>query len=141
MALPGRDQGVRDDEVTAEASGAVPDAPERKAGIAGLVQTVTAFRPVRVLLHYGNDNGPLIASGMTYQAIFALFAGLWFAFSVAGFVIQGDAALQNTVFFTINQLIPSLIAYGDFTGAIPAKTLLNTSALSWSVAISLDGAL
>ncbi|WP_375388170.1 YhjD/YihY/BrkB family envelope integrity protein [uncultured Amnibacterium sp.] len=143
MALLGRDQGVRDDEVSAEASGAKPDAEAPRTGIAGLVQTVFALRPVRVLLHYSADNGPLIASGMTYQAIFALFAGLWFVFSVAGFVIEGDPALQDTLFSTLNRFIPGLISYpgnGD-SGAIKAATLLNTSALSWSGAISLVGVL
>jgi membrane protein len=149
MALLNRDQGVRDDEVSAEASGAVPDAEQRRTGIAGLVQAVMALRPVRVFLHYSNDNGPLIASGMTYQAIFALFAGIWFLFSVAGFVIKGDTNLQNQLFSTLNQFIPNLIAYDpdgsgpgtSVSGAIEASTLLNTAALSWSGAISLVGVL
>ena len=141
MAVLRRDQGVRDDELPAPASGAKPDPEERKTGIAGLIATVLAWRPVRVCLHYTQDNGPLIASGMTYQAIFALFAGLWFAFSVAGFVVTGDPVLQEQVFSTINQLVPNLIAYGGQSGAIPAAKLLNSSALSWSSVISLVGVL
>jgi membrane protein len=78
---------------------------------------------------------------MTYQAIFALFAGLWLAFSVAGFIIAGDPVLQEHVFSTINQFIPQLIAYDGNPGAIPASTLLNASALSWSSIISLIGVL
>jgi len=141
MALLSRDQGVRDDEVVVTASGAKPDPQQRKTGIPGLIDRVLAFRPVRVFFHYIGDNGPLIASGMTYQAIFALFAGLWFAFSLAGFIVRGDPALQDTVFSAINRLIPRLIEYGDNAGAIPAKTLLNTSALSWSGAVALVGVL
>jgi membrane protein len=141
MALLSRDQGVRDDEVVVNASGAKPDPEQPKTGIAGLIDKVLAFRPVRVFFHYTGDNGPLIASGMTYQAIFALFAGLWFAFSLAGFIVKGDPALQDTVFSAINRLIPRLIEYGNNAGAIPAKTLLNTSALSWSGAVALVGVL
>jgi len=141
MALLSRDQGVRDDEVVVNASGAKPDPEQPKTGIAGLIDRVLALRPVRVFFHYLGDNGPLIASGMTYQAIFALFAGLWFAFSLAGFIVKGDPALQDTVFAAINRLIPRLIEYGDTAGAIPAKTLLNTSALSWSGAVALVGVL
>ena len=141
MALLSRDQGVRDDEVVVNASGAKPDPEQPKTGIAGLIDRVLALRPVRVFFHYLGDNGPLIASGMTYQAIFALFAGLWFAFSLAGFIVKGDPALQDTVFSAINRLIPRLIEYGDTAGAIPAKTLLNTSALSWSGAVALVGVL
>lgn len=142
MALVRRDQGVRDDEVSTEASGAKPDPVEKKAGIAGLIQTVLAWRPVRVFLHYSNDNGPLIASGMTYQAIFALFAGLWFVFSVAGFVIKGNTDLQDRLFSTLNQFIPNLIKYsGNPGGAIDAMQILDSAALSWSGAISLVGVL
>jgi membrane protein len=142
MALVRRDQGVRDDEVSTEASGAQPDPVEQKSGIAGLIQTVMALRPVRVFLHYSNDNGPLIASGMTYQAIFALFAGLWFAISIAGFVIKGDTVLQDHLFMTLNQFIPNLIKYsGAPDGAIDVLSLLNSTALSWSGAISLVGVL
>jgi membrane protein len=137
-----RDQGVRDDEVATQASGIRPDPPTRRTGIAGLVQTVMAWRPVRVFLHYNNDNGPLIASGMTYQAIFALFAGLWFAISIAGFVIKGDTVLQDHLFMTLNQFIPNLIKYsGAPDGAIDVLSLLNSAALSWSGAISLVGVL
>jgi membrane protein len=141
MAVLRRDQGVADDDLPAPASGAKPDPEEPKTGIAALIATVMAWRPVRVFLHYNEDNGPLIAAGMTYQAIFALFAGLWFAFSVAGFVITGDPVLQEQVFSTINKFVPNLIAYGGQSGAIPASKLLNTSALSWSSVISLAGVL
>ena len=125
-----------------EASGAQPDPEQRKPGIAGLVQRVLAWRPVRVFFHYSNDNGPLIASGMTYQAIFALFASLWFLFSVAGFVIKGNTALQNQLFSTLNSFIPNLIKYsGNPLGAIDALQILNSTALSWSGTISLIGVL
>lgn len=141
MAVLRRDQGVRDDEVPAPASGAKPDPEEPKTGIAALIATVLAWRPVRVVLHYMENNGPLIASGMTYQALFALFAGLWFAFSVAGFVIAGDPALQNQLFSTINTLVPGLIAHDGASGAISSQTLLNTTALSWSSVVALAGVL
>ena len=137
------DQGVRDSEVAAEASGAKPAPPKQATGLSAIVQRVMALRPVRVFLHYSNDNGPLIASGMTYQAIFALFAALWFAFSIAGFVIKSDEGLQNTVFSAINQFIPNLIAYSGNgnTGPISSTILLQTGALSVSGAISLVGVL
>lgn len=137
-----QDQGVRDDEVVAAASGARPDPNERKTGIAGLVQRVLGWRPVRVFLHYAGDNGPLIASGMTYQAFFALAAGLWFAFSVFGFALAGDTELQASVFGAINQFLPNVIGYpGNPGGVIQSDALLKADALSWSGAISLVGVL
>lgn len=137
MALVRRDQGVRDDEVSTEASGAQP-APEAPAtGIGAVVQRVLALRPVRVFFHYNNGNGPLIASGMTYQAFFALAGALWFGFAVLGFALKGNTALQDTVFATLNRFLPNLIAYGGGKGVIRGTDLINVSGLSWSSAISL----
>ena len=145
VALSRRDQGVRDDEISAEASGAKPDAPEKKSGVAGLVQTVLAWRPVRVFLHYNADNGALLASGMTYQAFFALAAGLWFAFSVFGFALAGNSALQLQVFEAVNRFIPGLIGFDiagtTQRGAIDGAKLIGTDGLSWAGAISLVGVL
>ena len=138
---PTAGQGVRDADVAGQASGAKPDPRHQATGIAGLIERVMAWKPVRVLLHFNQENGPLIAAGMTYQAIFALFAGLWFAFSVTGFVVKGDLALQATVFGAINRFIPRLIQYDHQPGAIRASTLLDTTGLSWSSAISLLGVL
>jgi len=135
------DQGVRDARVPVQASGARPDPPQQASGIPGLVQRVLAWKPVRVFFHYSADHGPLIAAGMTYQALFALFAALWLVFSIAGFVLEGDVELQHAVFGAINQFVPGLIAYDGMEGAIPSSKLLETTALTWSSAISLIGLL
>ena len=132
------DQGVRDDDVPVRASGARADPARPPHGVAALVQRVLALRPVRVLLHYNEDNGPLIASGMTYQAFFALAGALWFGFAVLGFALRGDAALQEQVFGTINRFLPNLIAYGDQSrGVVQGSRLIAADGLSWSTALSL----
>lgn len=139
MALVRRDQGVRDDEVSTEASGAKPDAQQPATGIARLVQTVLGWRPVRVFFHYNNDNGPLIASGMTYQAFFALAGALWFSFALLGFALKDDVALQDQVFGALNRLLPNLIGYSgnDGSGVIKGTDLIKVAGLSWSSAVSL----
>jgi membrane protein len=139
MSVSTGGQGVRDAEVAEQASGAKPDPQAHAAGLPGLIQRIFALKPVRVFVHYNEDNGPLLASGMTYQAIFALFAGLWLAFSVAGFVVKSDPVLQNTLFSGLNRFIPRLVAYDGHPGAVQASTLLDTTGLSWSSAISLVG--
>lgn len=145
MALFRRDQGVHDDEVSTEASGARPDQPRAQGGIAGLIATVTAWRPVRVFLHYSNDNGPLLAAGMTYQAFFALAAGLWFAFTVFGFALNGNPALQLQVFEAVNRFLPGLIGYdiggSARTGAIDGTKLIRTEGLTLAGVVSLVGVL
>jgi membrane protein len=135
------DQGVRDEGAPARASGAQADAEARPTGIAGLIDRVFRLRPVRVFLHYAGDNGPLIASGMTYQAFFALAGALWLTFALLGFALQGNEFLQVRVFSAINQFLPGLIGYRaggvTFKGAIESTTLLQSTSLSWSSAISL----
>ena len=136
MAESRDDQGVRDENVTAAASGARPDPQQQATGIPGLIQKVLALKPVRVFLHYSNDNGPLIASGMTYQAFFALAGALFFGFSVFGFILSGNRTLQDQVFSTINQFLPNLIgSSGD--SLIDADALTNIPGLSLSSAVSL----
>lgn len=150
MSTDRRDQGVRDSVLASEASGARPDPPKPVTGIAALVQRVTALRPVRVFLHYSSDNGPLIASGMTYQALFALAAALWFAFSVFGFVLNGNDELQLQVFRAINRFLPNLIGYADpdgngpqqgVDGAIQGSDLISPDGLTVSSIVSLVGVL
>ena len=135
------DQGVRDSVVDPEASGATPEKPATPGGIAGLIARVMAFKPVRVFLHYATGNGPLIASGMTYQAFFALAAALWFAFSVFGFVLSGNTALQGAVFGAIRGFLPGLIDYDGSGGVIKASALTSIAGLSWSSLISIVGVL
>jgi membrane protein len=134
-------QGVRDAEVVAEASGAKPDAPPAATGIVGLVQRVLALKPARVFLHFNEENGPLLAAGMAYQAIFALFAGLWLGFSIAGFVIKGDPALRAALFDSLNRTIPGLLSTGGTSGAIDANKLLDSTALGASSIVSVIGLL
>lgn len=128
---------MRDDGVDVTASGAKKDPEQPKTGIAGLIDRVFRLRPVRVLLHYNGDNGPLIASGMTYQAFFALAGALWFGFAVLGFALRGNTALQYQVFGALNRFLPNLIAYGGGKGVIRGDQLVSVAGLSWSSAISL----
>ncbi|MFT2689705.1 hypothetical protein [Clavibacter zhangzhiyongii] len=54
-----------------------------------------ALKPVRVFLAYGAAGGPILAAGMSYQAVFAVFAALAVGFSVAGSVLAGNPALLD----------------------------------------------
>ncbi|HEY0374595.1 MAG TPA: YhjD/YihY/BrkB family envelope integrity protein [Amnibacterium sp.] len=146
MSNGAADQGVRDADVPVQASGARPDPATHATGFPGLVERILALRPVRVWFHYLSDNGPLIAAGMTYQAIFAVFAALWLTFSIAGFVVKGNPFLQTSLFGALDGFIPHLISYTDtvgirHAGAIKATTLLDAAGLSWSSLISLVGLL
>lgn len=134
-------QGVRDAEVVAGASGAKPDPKPEATGLPGLVERVFALKPVRVILHYNEEHGPLLASGMAYQAVFALFASLWLAFSIAGFVIRGNPVLLDALFTSLNRTIPGLLSTGGTKGAVDPSRLLEPTALGASSVVSLVGLL
>ncbi|HWR84620.1 MAG TPA: YihY/virulence factor BrkB family protein [Rhodoglobus sp.] len=109
-----------------------------QARIASAVAFVMRLKPVRVFVHYGQVRGPLLAQGLSYQAIFAVFAGLWLAFAVAGFVIRGDPRVLDALLDVLATSVPGLI--GD-DGAIDADRLLSASILGWTGAIAAAGLL
>src|SRR3954447_13776664 len=119
---------VRDGETVATAASAQPAAPEApKTGFAGLIQRITSSRPVRVFQHYNEDGGPLLAAGMSYNAVFATFAALWVTLSIAGFIIGSHPVLENGLSQGVNSAVPGLLGEG---GAVNPDDVSAT--LSWT---------
>ena len=110
------------------ASGSAPaGGPAAPAGIPALVARVMALKPVRVFLAYGAAGGPILAAGMSYQAVFAVFAALAVGFSVAGSVLAGNPALLDSLLDLIQGAVPGLFGEG---GAIEdPQALLASSAV------------
>jgi membrane protein len=111
------------------------------AWVTGRVTWVQSLKPVRVFLHYSQLRGPILASGLAFQGLFAVFAGLWVAFSIAGLVISGNVVAQNAIVSALNNSIPGLIDTGDGSGAIKVRTLLSAGVFGWTGAIALIGLL
>ncbi|MBH0131029.1 YihY/virulence factor BrkB family protein [Salinibacterium sp. NK8237] len=103
------------------------------------IEWVLQLRPVRVFMHYADKLGPLLSSGLSYQAIFAVFASIWVGFAVAGFIVQGDPVLLDAVYDFISTNIPGLIGDGSGNGAISRDTLADTSILGITGAIAAFG--
>ncbi|GMA94330.1 hypothetical protein GCM10025881_11540 [Pseudolysinimonas kribbensis] len=78
---------------------------------------------------------------MSFQAVFAVFAAIWVAFSIAGLALEANPALRNALFDLIGTAVPGLIDRAGSDGAISEKALLSTPALSWTGAIALAGTL
>ncbi|OUE27256.1 YihY/virulence factor BrkB family protein [Clavibacter michiganensis] len=96
-------------------------------GIPALVARVMQLKPVRVLLAYGAAGGPILAAGMSYQAVFAVFAALAVGFSVAGSVLAGNPALLDSLLTLIQGAVPGLFGEG---GAITdPQALLESDAV------------
>jgi len=100
-----------------------------------LIAWAMATRPARTFKRYSGANGPLLAQGLSYQSIFALFAALWVAFAAAGLVIRNDSPLLQAIIDTISATVPGLIDTGD-GGAIDLDLLLSSQVLGWTGAIA-----
>lgn len=103
-----------------------------KDRIAKAVAFVTALKPVRVFTRYAQRRGPLMAAGLSYQAIFAVFAALWVGFAIAGSVIVRNPALQRALFDLLETNIPGLIDDGTGNGAIDSSMLLQAGIFGWT---------
>ena len=110
-----------------------------KERITKLVARVLRLKPVRVFMQYNSQRGPILASGLAYQAIFAVFAGLWVAFSIAGVVIVGSPALLEGLVEFLNTSVPGLIDDGSGSGAVDLELLTQAGILGWTGAIAAVG--
>ncbi|WP_167136896.1 YihY/virulence factor BrkB family protein [Diaminobutyricimonas sp. TR449] len=117
------------------------ETPGHPTGIAGLIARVQRWRPVRVFMLYSAHRGPILAAGLSYQALFAVFAGLWLAFAVAGLVIAGNPAVQDALIQLLAVSVPGLIDDGSGNGAIEVDLLLDAQILGWSGVIAAIGLL
>lgn len=108
-----------------------------KERISAAIAWVQGLKPVRVVVHYGRDRGPILASGLAYQALFAVFAGLWVAFSIAGLVVSADSGLQGSIIDLLDETVPGLIDDGDHTGAIDPADLASGVGFTLSGVVSL----
>lgn len=112
-----------------------------KTGLPALLDRARKFKPVRVLLHYTSKRGPLLSAGLSYHSIFAVFAGIWVGFAVAGLLLQSHPELRLAFFDLLNTYIPGLISSGSDKGIIDPTVLLKPRTLSWTGAIALVGLL
>lgn len=75
-----------------------------------LTQRTMALFPVRVWRHFLQRNGFLLAAGVSYQALFAIFAAIYLAFAIAGLWLGGSTEAVDSMINMINHYIPNLIA-------------------------------
>jgi membrane protein len=114
-------------------------ATEAPRGIPALFERIMRTRPVRVMLHYSESGGPLFASGLAFQALFAIFAALFVFFAVFGFVLRDNAALRDSLLQLLTSSVPGLI--GDKNALVSIDTLLDSSILGWTGVIAAAGLL
>lgn len=109
--------------------------------VSTLTQKTMALFPVRVWRHFLARNGFILSAGMSYQALFAIFAAVYVAFAVAGIWLTGNEQALNAFIALLNSFAPGLV--GD-DGIIPTDELLaiattSTSLFGWTGAVALVG--
>ncbi len=86
-------------------------------------------RPWRTFSHFTDVGGSVLSAGMSYQALFAVFAALFVGFGIFSIVLAGRPELLEALIEQINTFVPGLIGEGE-TGLVNAESLLTTSMLS-----------
>lgn len=74
-----------------------------------LTKRTLGLFPVRVWRHFLQHNGFLLAAGVSYQALFAIFAAIYLAFAIAGLWLGGSTDAVDGMIDIINSYIPNLI--------------------------------
>lgn len=69
---------------------------------------VRSLFPVRVWLHFLDQNGLILAAGMSYQALFAVFAATYVGFSIAGIWLVGQPETLQSLLEILGTTIPGL---------------------------------
>ncbi|MFV0433194.1 MAG: YihY/virulence factor BrkB family protein [Leucobacter sp.] len=97
---------------------------------------VQTTRPWRTFSRFTDVGGSVLSGGMSYQALFAVFAGLWLGFGIFGIVLRGRTELLETLIQQINALIPGLLTDGSEKGAVDPSALLQARVLDWTSAVA-----
>jgi len=71
---------------------------------------VAQWFPIRVWRHFLQHNGFLLAAGMSYQGLFAVFSALYLSFAAIGIWLGGSKAAIDGLIGIINSYIPGLIS-------------------------------
>jgi membrane protein len=66
--------------------------------------------PVRVWRHFLRHNGFLLAAGMSYQGLFAMFSALYLAFAGVGIWLGGSETAIDGLIRIVNGYIPGIIS-------------------------------
>lgn len=94
-----------------------------------LTQRTLSLFPVRVWRHFLQHNGFLLAAGVSYQALFAIFAAVYLAFAITGLWLGGSTEAVEGLIDIINSYVPNLILDqgGVFTPAQVQEIAANTA--------------
>lgn len=110
----------------------------RRAWVSGMNvwDWVQCLHPYRAFSHFTNVGGGVLSGGMSYLAIFAVFAALAVGFGAFGFELRSRPDLLKSLVEQINTFVPGLVNYEGSGGAVQIDSLLTRSALSLTTIIA-----
>lgn len=111
-----------------------------------LTRRTLALFPVRVWRHFLQNNGFLLAAGVSYQALFAIFAAIYLTFAISGLWLGGSTEAVDALIGVVNGYVPNLIsehskiltpeqAYGiasDMAGVLTITGVIALVAVVWT---------
>lgn len=105
--MPRRDKPRAAEPAVADERQTRFDAPIAKAR--ELTDLTLAWFPVRVWRHFLIHNGFVLAAGVSYQALFTIFAALYLGFAVVGIIFGGDSEAIDRLVEIVNGYVPGII--------------------------------
>lgn len=99
---------------------------------------VMRLKPYRVIMRYLHMDGNLLAAGISFQSVFAVFAAVYVGFAIAGIWLGGNPEVFEALVEIINRAVPGLIG-SDGQGIISEEQLSSASLLGWTGAIAAIG--
>lgn len=109
--------------------------------ITALVNRTLVLFPVRVWRYFLDKNGFLLAAGMSYQALFAVFAAVYVGFTIVVLWFGARSGTLAALAALVNTVIPGLIGPD---GAVTTEQLADAASasfgvLTWTGVIALGG--
>ncbi|MGJ0202540.1 YhjD/YihY/BrkB family envelope integrity protein [Leucobacter sp. gxy201] len=126
-------EAPRRDAEAASGASLVSETVERGKGFWAWVQRTRAWR---TFSRFTDVGGSVLTGGMSYQALFAVFAALWLGFGIFGILLRSHDELFDTLVTQINGFVPGLLSLDGQPGAVDPALLLQARTLDWTSAVA-----
>lgn len=109
--------------------------------VSTLTEKTLALFPVRVWRHFLARNGFILAAGLSYQALFAIFAAVYVVFAVAGIWLTSNDETLQAFLTLLNSYAPGLIGPDGPISNDDLTTIAQSSTglFGWTGAVALIG--
>lgn len=97
---------------------------------------VLRWRVARAWLLYAEKHGPALADGITYRALFSVFAAVLLGFSVAGLWLAGNPEALAALVSAVDAVVPGLVGHG---GIVDPADIRAPTGLTIAGVVSLAG--